>query len=254
MTLSYRANTYSWYVNMYIGLFLFIPFLNMVGSSLWKLHSKKIFFALFASLFFVTTVPSFLRSIFISGQRLEIFPSYWESIYPVFYYFIGFFLNKMADTIKIRKIYLVLSLVMLIGVESLSSLFIFREHYNGLFSWDIFEGYGSFFTILASILFFLLIYNIKIKNSFLVKLFYTISKHSFNIYLFSKIYDLIFYPYFINKYFVTQPQFLPFYFVIVPLVFICSYLSSVILEMIFAQMDKSIFWIKKKMHGKELCQ
>ena len=74
---------YSWYINMYIGLFMFAPFFNMLYGAL-EGKNKWIFMVCLVVLFSCPQVSS-----------------YWGSAYPIMYYFIGLFLrDKQYDCNK----------------------------------------------------------------------------------------------------------------------------------------------------------
>lgn len=61
--LRFEADGYSWYVNMYIGLFLLIPFLNLIHNNL---KSKKEHIILIGTLIFLCGLPSFFNNMPIS--------------------------------------------------------------------------------------------------------------------------------------------------------------------------------------------
>ena len=91
---------------------------------------------------------------------------------------------------------------------------------------------GVFGTIVA-VLTFILLYKIDIRNVWTKKVLTRISLLSLDMYLCCYIFDKIFYPYFIDRYFVDQAQFGIYFFVIVPLVFVASLLTAQVKEWIF---------------------
>ena len=93
--LDFSASEYSWYVEMYIGLFLLIPFLNILYQNIPCQHQKKL---LIGSLLFLTSLPgiinvyNFTDSGWWSAPGLStsyqfILPDWWSKLYPVTYYF-----------------------------------------------------------------------------------------------------------------------------------------------------------------------
>ena len=83
---------YAWYINMYIGLALLIPFLNV----LWKgLQTKQEQGALVLVLAVMTMLPSVLNF------EVQLVPNWWVNLYPVTYYYIGAYLKKNVDIKKL---------------------------------------------------------------------------------------------------------------------------------------------------------
>lgn len=107
-TLKFTLIPYAWYVEMYVGLFLLIPFLNILyrGIETKKLKNILIFSILIlTALTSVTNIFQF-NSYWIlhpisSEDYTEIVPNYWLSIYPITYYFIGCYIKEFK--FKIRK-------------------------------------------------------------------------------------------------------------------------------------------------------
>ena len=95
--ISYSGTRYSWYIEMYIGLFILIPFFNIIINSL---KSKREYQMILITLIVLIALPSILN-IFkfdsiewwkkpsISNNYVKILPAWWTSIYPVLYYFLG---------------------------------------------------------------------------------------------------------------------------------------------------------------------
>ena len=112
--LDFSAAPYSWYVSMYVGLFLVIPFLNLIYKGL---KSKKQKIILICTLVFLVAAPT-LFNIFdfitpgwwtqpkLSNKYNKLIPDWWGSIYPIMYYFIGAFLSEFKP--KIKKSYNIL--------------------------------------------------------------------------------------------------------------------------------------------------
>lgn len=99
---------YGWYIEMYIGLFLLIPFLNAIWRGLKGQKQKML---LIATLLALTTLPSLfniydwhtpefwqLPSSASSFQRIV--PAWWLLLYPLTYYFIGAYLQEYG--LKLR--------------------------------------------------------------------------------------------------------------------------------------------------------
>lgn len=108
---NFTTANYSWYVEMYIGLFLLIPFLNLLYNNL-ETQKQKLW--LLGTMLILTAVPTFLNSFQIlnfdwwlnpaSNANYDfIFPDHWISIYPVTYYFIGCYLRDCPIKLPPRK-------------------------------------------------------------------------------------------------------------------------------------------------------
>jgi surface polysaccharide O-acyltransferase-like enzyme len=105
--LSFRANGYSWYVEMYLGLFLLIPFLNLLYHSLPSDRSKL---ALLILLGVMTLLPDVCSSFGTDAVRADILPDYWNSCYPVTYYVLGLWLRENGARIRKTGILVLLGL------------------------------------------------------------------------------------------------------------------------------------------------
>lgn len=77
---------YSWYVEMYLGLALLIPFLNVLWGALPGRAGHR---ALLAVLLLLTVTPSVADML---GRSLV--PDWWKGIYPITYYCIGAYLQR----------------------------------------------------------------------------------------------------------------------------------------------------------------
>lgn len=82
--LNFSAAPYGWYVEMYIGLFLLMPFVNAAWHNLEE-RGKR---ALVAVLVIVTVLPTFVN------QMGQILPDWWTGIYPLTYYVTGAWLRE----------------------------------------------------------------------------------------------------------------------------------------------------------------
>lgn len=100
--LSYRGTPYGWYIEMYIGLFLIIPFVNL---GLEKLDTRRKANLLMIVLFLLIGLPSVMNvfsfesaEAFLHTQKVtrytQLVPDWWNSIYPIFYYCLGWYLKK----------------------------------------------------------------------------------------------------------------------------------------------------------------
>ena len=227
----FSACGYAWYVEMYIGLFLLIPFLNILYDSLNTKRKKQI---LILSLISMCSIYPIINYINIDGVKLEIIPDWWSKIYPFIYYFIGAYINEYKIEINKKKGIIIFILILII--ETILS---YIYNYNNKFSTDFLGGYNSLQTIVISTIFFLLLYKVNIKNKITLKIITNISKLSLDIYLFSYIIDLIIYKN-LNLYLTTPEQYLKYMVPIILTIFILSYLLAYIKYLIFKTAKKII--------------
>lgn len=219
----FSAENYSWYIEMYIGLFLISPFLNLVYNNL---NSKKQKDVLILISIFMTACP-----VLFNGKMYGLmnFPNYWSSIYPVTYYFIGCYIREYQPQIKKLYTLVVWFLAVLLGT--------FLEIYGakkGNFSSYV-GYYGSLIITVQAVAFFLAFYHAEIKNRIAVKVISTISVLSLDIYLASKTTDAIVYKELYKYYPLPQQKivllYLPTVFCTFTLAFIISLVRSKVIRL-----------------------
>ncbi|MFD3450493.1 acyltransferase [Microbacteriaceae bacterium 4G12] len=208
---NFTADGYSWYINMYIGLFLISPFLNIMYKNLKTKRQKQLLIAIFV---FVTGVPNFLNG---KLQGVLFFPDYWTAMYPITYYFIGNYIREYQCKLNKKKGALGLLAIILLEV-------FFEVHYAGGGQFLMENGsYGSFIITVQTILFFLIFYNVSMKNRLAVKVISTISILSLDIYLASFITDKFVYGILFSKYFLPQHHMLVLFIPIVGTTFLLAF-------------------------------
>lgn len=101
---------YSWYIEMYIGLALMIPFLNLLWNGI---GSRKGQLSLVAVMIALTVLPSVFNIYdfktpgalirpWLAESFTQIVPDWWKNIYPVTYYFIGAYIRRNVDMKKLK--------------------------------------------------------------------------------------------------------------------------------------------------------
>lgn len=186
------VENYGWYVEMYIGLFMLIPFLAILSRA----FDKRAHGVCIAVLLFLTAAPSVFNAVkfsafpqIISGGATQIFPDWWTNIlYPVTYWFIGSYIGNYVDTKKLNTFRLAMLTVISTVIFSVFNIIKSRgKTFDGGF-WD---DYGAVENTVTSVLLFLLVNSINYRthskkyNSF-IKL---ISELTFGAYLLSLISD-----------------------------------------------------------------
>lgn len=215
-------NDYSWYVNMYFGLFLLIPFFNLIYHNLKSKKEKQV---LILTLLFLTSLSS------LNIKHITIIPDWWGPVYPITYYFIGAYLSEYK--INIKNSYLVIAFVLLNLISSIFYIFI---SYDKIFVTRDFNDYRGPITFICSVLFFVIVLNLNTKKvPTKIKKFVTkTSEISFGMYLFSFIVDKVFYDKF-NSIFSTFDEKFIYGIIVVPLIFMLSFFLSYLIDIIYTK-------------------
>lgn len=235
--LGFNGSNYSWYINMYIGLFLLIPFLNLIYNNLPSKKGKQL---LVLTLLLLTAAPSLLN-IFnfhaagwwlhpaISTQYTQIVPDWWKGIYPFTYYFIGCYLREYGFSLKVRTgLFAFLCFALLYG-----TFIYYRSHGLAYIPGD-YDGWGALPIIILTVLIFgsLLKINLDYCSNLVKQILKRISDLCLGGYLLSYIFDQIFYPKLIAAV-PFMPDRLNYYILIVLIVFICSLILSLVANLIY---------------------
>ena len=238
----FSGANYSWYIEMYIGLFLIIPFLNIIYKNLDSRKQKNI---LLITLIAITILPSLFNAFKFDSYEWwanpatdtdtqKLMPSWWVGIYPITYYFTGCYIREYGT--KIKNVFLIIALVIAIF---------------GFGTFNFYRCYGSTFTTanyvywygiepyVMSVLIFLIISKLKLENINVKAKFvlWKISDLVLGTYLVSFIFDSIYYYEILN---INTPDFyarFPFMPLMVLWVFVSALLSSAILNIIAAGIE-----------------
>lgn len=235
-TLDFTGANYSWYIEMYIGLFLLAPFLNLAYGKLKNKRQKQVLLLTAVAL---TILPSVLN-IFNFGsldwwgnptssdEFQKIVPSWWQGFYPVAYYFVGCYIREYGLKMKTRTM-----LVLLVFSLFAFSTFNYYRSYAGTFKSGMYIYWYGFEPFILSVLLFLLIKRIKTDNIPRTAkiVLWQISDLALGIYLISFIFDSIVYPILSDRV-ASMPDRIPFYLITVPIVFILSAAASFIMNML----------------------
>lgn len=208
----FKLAPYSWYINMYIGLFILIPFLNII----WHEKNDKHYHLTVIGTFFILTTLTTT----ILGKLL---PNWWSwQTWPILFYFIGCYFNQHSIDLDLKYIFL-----LLIFFITLLGIYNFNRSYGQPFIVDSQVDWFGWQTLLISILLFLFFLKLKLKNipDIINFLIFKISECSLGIYLVSSIFDNYFYG-ILNTLIKDVPSRLTYFFIIIFLVFICSLLLS----------------------------
>lgn len=236
--LNFTAAPYGWYIEMYIGLFFLIPFLNLIYNNL---PNKKSKIGLVAVFIFLTSFPS------VANIFFKLAPCWWTKLYPITYYFIGCYLGEYG--LKLKKRYsfpLIIFTVLLSG-----SVAFWRSQGNKFLSGQWCE-YESIFSVIIVILIFAFFTNINYEKTpvWITKLLKTISGLSLGGYLVSSIFDTLLYPLLVSRV-SYMPNRLEYYFLIVPAVYVLSLILSYFISKIQWCFENLFGYTLKKFKNKE---
>ena len=240
--LGFSAAPYSWYIEMYLGLFLLIPFLNIVYNAL---PSQKAKLWLIATFLILTSLPAAFNIFDLSdlswwpypassSTMTKVFPDWWQAFYPIPYYLIGCYLSEYG--LKINK---GLNMALIVLCTLISGTFCFWRNYNAVFIWGPWCSYQSPFNIVLTTLVFALFLNTNYDKmpSRLVRIIQKISGLALGAYLVSWIFDTEFYPKLAEKVPAVVNR-LEYYVIIVPVVFVLSLLASYIISWLQLLLEK----------------
>lgn len=188
--LDFSADGYAWYFEMYIGLFLLIPFLNLAYAGLPTRAGKR---ALILTLAFLTLLPETLVSFapYYGGGslNLRIFPDFFESLYPLAYYFLGCYIGEYRP--KLRR-GLRLPLVLLAAALP-SALCIGFTAMRGEYAWYMMNGFATLTVALTATAVFLAVYDLPIRMPAARETLASVSRCTFEMYLLSYLWDQLLY-------------------------------------------------------------
>ena len=167
----------AWYVGMYVGLTLLIPFLNQ----LWEALDDSMRKYLLLILLLVCCVPSLIPFVV---------PSYWQMLYPIFYYYAGAYIRTYRP--KINALWLIAAIL---GATGAGSVISFVSGQGALFDWNVLAGVDSGYPALpvaiATVSMFLLLYQVEVLSGGMAKILQTVSSVSLEVYLFTGVFDVV---------------------------------------------------------------
>lgn len=245
-TLDFTGANYSWYIEMYIGLFLMAPFLNLGYNKLKSKRQKQI---LLATFLFLTVAPTVFNIFNFdtatwwvtpteNDTYQKIIPSFWMGLYPIAYYYVGAYIREFGIKMKTKPM-----IFLLLICQFLFGAFCFFRSYGGTFKSSTYVYWYGFEPFVLSTLLFVLLSRIKTKNWHprVKTVLWRISDLALGIYLMSYVFDELIYeslkanvPVMVDR--------LPYYFITVPLCFICAMAASFLLNLL----EKLIVFLYEK--------
>lgn len=239
MILDYSACSYSWYIEMYLGLFLLIPFLNVLYASL-NVTSRKI---LLLSLLILVALPPQIN------YAKQIIPGWWSDLlFPVLYYYIGAYLRDYP--LQFSRAKLGAMTILWIGICSSFNYYLCINSEGNVFGWHDYTDWGSIQNVVsASLLFvFILKLNLPSSSSLTGRFISLVSRCSLGTYLLSWILDKTLYPLLTSTVGTFSTLFQYFCVVVLPIyigAFLLSIIATSISEIISEMLELKLIRILK---------
>ncbi len=139
----FNFGNYAWYVEMYIGLILISPVINL---GLSQIRDTSTLLGIAAVFFCVTALPSL--------STLKLAPDYWTGLYPITYYVIGAVIRRCKPAVKPWQglgAAFVICMIMA-GMSIITADEGFSSGYS--------SGYGGFWTTIITTCVFLALYRV----------------------------------------------------------------------------------------------
>lgn len=185
--MDFKLPDYAWYINMYIGIFLLSPFINLLWNNL---KTENMHIMLVGILGVLTILADVLNSIKFDGETtLNFLPNYWTYLYPFMYYLIGCYIATYKPKIKFRWGG---------GISLLIAIWLaFINYATGGHSENFYAGYnisyGHLGTAIMAICLFLAVYHVDCEEKKFQSMARGISSVTLEAYLCSSIFDIIIY-------------------------------------------------------------
>lgn len=181
--LDFGLANYSWYIEMYIGLLLFSPVLNMawIGAATQKKRA-----VLVCVMIGMTFLPKTVNVLKPDGEHtLNLIPNYWTSLYFFTYYLIGCYIRTYQPKVK-RWIALPAAFLIAL-VFALINRYTGGE--TGKFNGGFTISYNHLGTAAIAVLLFLSVYQIDSRNKMICKAAAFVSGITLEMYLISCVFD-----------------------------------------------------------------
>ena len=215
--LQFTLANYSWYIEMYFGLFLLAPFINLLYHSLEGRKQKQV---LLLTMIFLTAIP--------------VFVNWWNGLYPVTYYLLGAYIREYGFPIRKR-----VAAVILPATIAALAILCFYESYGGYFRWGSYQAYEGLPCLIISVMIFGLLIDLPTQHwpEFLKKTLEKAANLCLGAYLLSYIFDSMFYPVLNSRVpdVIYRLEYMP---VMVPAVFLCSLMLSGVLDLAYRMLQK----------------
>ena len=215
---------YAWYIMMYFGLFLMIPFLNMAYHGLTTRKQKLVLVATFIAL---SVLPSLLNLYF------QLYSLWWTRLYPLCYYFTGAYLSEYMPKVKPGK----WAAALLAFLAAYSVFFYFHHDANGAALIGVYQD--TFPVYILSVLLFVTLFHLPLGTvpGPVAALLRKVSDLTLPAYLLTWITDSLIYPRLMAAV-PAGPARYPWLLLTVPLSLISALLMAQVVDWIFVPINR----------------
>ena len=182
--ISFESIEYAWYLLMYLGLFLMIPFLNLAFNGL---ETDKQRLVLLGTFLYLSILPSLLH------RPVHLMTVWWKNLSPIAYYYTGAYLRRTKPKISAAKA----AGLLLVLVAAFVAADVWLMGPGGEWTIDV-TRYDHYQGYVTAVLCFVILQNagadrLSEKAQAVIKFFASLS---LSIYLLSWITDSLIYPWF----------------------------------------------------------
>ena len=210
---------YAWYIMMYLGLFIMMPFLNMAYHGCAGKRQKQVLVLSFIAL---SVLPSLLN------LYSQIYSVWWTRFYPLCYYFTGAYLSEYMPEIKPGRA--VLGLLALVAAYSV--FFYFHYHAQGASLIGVYQDTWEVYIL--SVLLFVILFRLRLDKlpGPLAWCLRKVSDLSLPAYLLTWIPDSLIYPMLMAAVPAGAPRY-KWIFITVPLSLVSALLGAQLVDLIY---------------------
>lgn len=221
---NFNCSDYAWYIMMYFGLFLMIPFLNMAYHGLKTQRQKLVLVATFIAL---SVLPSLLNLYF------QLYSLWWTRLYPLCYYFTGAYLSEYMPKVKPGK----WAAALLAFLAAYSVFFYFHSDANGAALIGVYQD--TFPVYILSVLLFVTVFHLPLGTvpGPVAALLRKVSDLTLPAYLLTWITDSLIYPRLMAAV-PAGPARYPWLLLTVPLSLISALLMAQVVDWVFAPIKR----------------
>lgn len=227
--------SYGWYVNMYLSLMIFIPFIN---AAYHAMKTKKQKLAAVIVVVLATTLALTINRIPVSetiDKTIGLPLNYFSGMWPFAYYVCGMYIGEFRP--KCNRILMgSITVELCIFTAFLNYITVDTDYYSGINLEN-----GDILTLMIAVSLFLTLYDIQIKNKYIRWAAAKISSLSISCYLMSYIVDVLMYRKYRPMFTDTYDYVFPMFWKIVPLDFLISVLLSIPVHLLCTLLLKYVF-------------
>lgn len=230
---NFTASEYSWYILLYGGLFLFIPFLNVLYDALGSRGHKRI---LILSVTALSCLPFSALNVFVN-----LCPYWWQRIWPVAFYLMGAYVGEYRPAPGAKKcaLWFASALLVFSGFNFLTYSPVSPVALNPVAA-NLYS-HESLQNALLTPLVFLLVMNLRLDGArpWFKRLTAAVSKYSYGAFLFSSVTDSFVYS-LLTAMVESVPLRLAFMPVALPISYALAVLASALADRLVNILDRAV--------------